>query len=565
MNAARTASPAHRAAAARRSGCARLLALACALQLALSWLACGGVLAQTLRTHQRVLLITQTVSEPAAGVRSTVSARVGALAFAAGGLATGQGVETIADASSLAQATVRDFGDTLGSAQLLALADGHFAAQSAAIAESLRRTARDRGVTQATFVFDQAVRVTGSTQPRQLVWTLSVDSAGRASFPRAQLFDRQPTLLQVQYVPLRVAAGLPAGWAYPDGGVLRWQLLNLQLQPVGAALARDTAGAFDAPDDTSGSPIDPQAGLRCLIDRRARADCPPGLPDIISLIDQNAAIGALLDYGQRLAPVYDTVSNAAGGFDQVARVSMRVDLREVTYGGCSADISYRNAGQYGFALQAVNDRYRIAPDGGFARIDQSQTVALSPTLAFDVMRALPPQPASALTGWLLDPQDPQRALLQAADIANLQYLAPITTRGEQEQTIVSHMPVSGELSRLQVDVRCSVAGVWTVRSTIAPWSQCRSGNCNSDYFAYEATFTPGTASSGPYRLTARTWRGAWWEPQQLQFDGSAAFTLWHAAWTGCNPLIGARFALSGQYLGAVGFEECPAAAPAQDE
>jgi hypothetical protein len=525
--------------------------------LALVAIANTAAQAQALRAQQRVLVVTQTVTEPAAGVRSTVSARVGALAFTASGLATDRSAETLANATSIVQAAVRDFGTTLSAAQLLALAGSHYGAQSDAIAATLAAALRARGLAQATFVFDQAVRVTGAARTQQLAWTLTVDSSGRASFGQPRLFDAQPTILYAQYVPLRVASGLPQGWAFPGAGQLRWQLLNLQLQPVGAMAILDTAGAFDAPDDITGAAIDPQAGLRCLIDRRARGDCPAGLADIVGLIDQNAAISALLDYGLRLAPVYDPVAGPGGGVEQVARMSMRIDLREVTYGGCTADMTYRNVGQYGFALQSTTDRWQIARDGRFARIDQVQQLSLSPTQSFDGTRVLRPLAVSALTDVLLDPQDPNRPMLRAADIPNLQYLAPITTRGEQEQTVVSFTSPINDVTRLQLDVRCSIAGTWSARSIIAPWAQCRSGGCNSDYYVYEVAFTPGTPTLGPFRWTAVSYRGFSHEGQQVQFDGANTLTFWHNPNGGCSARIGAQFSLAGQFLGVAGFEVCP--------
>ncbi|MBC7781607.1 MAG: hypothetical protein H7125_16055 [Proteobacteria bacterium] len=513
--------------------------------------------AQTSRPNQRLLIVNQTVTEPSAGVRSTVSARVGTLAFGANRLASDRAFETLANASAIAQVAVRDFGSTLTQAQILAQARAHVAGQAGALASALRSAVQARGLGQASFVFDQRVIVAGAARPRQLVWTLSVDSAGRASFGDPQLFDEQPTILHAQYIPLRVAAGLPQGWAYPDGGQLRWQLLNLQMVPIGSMRVVDTGGAFDPPEDSTGAPIDPESGLRCLIDRRALAGCPAGTTDMVTLIDQNAATGALLDYGQRLAPVYDAVARGPGSYEQVARVSLQIDLREITYTGCTTDMPYRNAGQYGFTLQSTSDRYQVTPAGRFSRLNSTQSTSLSPTLRYDWTRLLRPVAVSTLVPMILDPQDPNRPLLAASTVPNLLSLAPITTRGTEVQTLASYVSSPSDATRVQLDIQCSVSGRWTARSIIAPWAQCHRGGCNSDYYPYETSFTPGQAALGPYRWTAITYAGTPWEPQQIDFDGADTITFWHMHASGCNQMVGAKFSLAGQYLGVTDVMPCP--------
>jgi hypothetical protein len=502
--------------------------------------------AQVPRASQRMLVVSQV-----AGPDSTsVSARIGMLAFGSAGLATDRAAEVLPNASAIAQVALRDFGTTLTQSQLIAQATAHLVPQAPALATALRTVLQARGLGQATFLFDQQVSVAGAAAPRRLVWTLSVDRAGRASFAEPRLFDAQPHILHVQYVPLRVAAGLPGGWAYPDGGRLRWQRLDLQLQPVGPITTLETGGAFDAPDLLDGSSVDPEAGVRCLVDRRNRVDCAPGLTDVVTLIDEQGSASALLDYGLRLAPVYDAVPAFDGRVEQVARISLQVDRREVSYAGCSADMPYRNTGRYGYTLVASNDRYAVATDGRFARIDRTQETSLSPTLDYDWTRLLRPVAVSALTPLILDPQDPMRPLLTAASVPNLIRLAPITTSGQPDQTVLSFTSPPNDPGRVQVEIRCSIEGTWTLRSLIAPWAQCRAGGCNSTYLPYQATFTAGRAELAPLSFTARVYTGYAWEPQQAEYDGASTITLWHLDYY-CGDRVGARFSLGGQYLGLV--------------
>ncbi|MCA3095903.1 MAG: hypothetical protein ING83_18480, partial [Rhodocyclaceae bacterium] len=228
--------------------------------LTLGWLLalCAGLApAQTPRSAQRMLVVSQVVGPDGA----SIVARIGSLTFGTTGLATDRVFEAVPNASAIAQVALRDFGSTLTQSQLITQATAHLAQQAPALAASLSATLQARSLGQATFMLDQQVSVAGSPAPRRLAWTLSVDRAGRASFAEPRLFDAQPHILHVHYVPLRVAAGLPGGWAYPDAGRLRWQRLNLQMQPIGPVGSLDTGGAFDAPDVLDGLPVDPEAGL----------------------------------------------------------------------------------------------------------------------------------------------------------------------------------------------------------------------------------------------------------------------------------------------------------------
>ncbi|MBY0438405.1 MAG: hypothetical protein K2W80_09455 [Burkholderiales bacterium] len=506
-------------------------------------LACTAF-AQAPRSAQRLLVISQTAGPAGA----SITARIGSLTFGPTGLDSSRVAETLPDGSSIAQVAVRDFGDALPQAQLLAQASQHLGAQAPALAATLSAALQSRGLVQATFSFDQQVTVRGAASPRRLVWTLSVDRAGRASFADPRLFDAQPHILHVQYIPLRVATGLPAGWAYPEAGQLRWQRLNLMMQPIGPVATLDTGGAFDPPDRVDDSLVDPEAGLRCLIDRRARGECPQSFTDVITLIDEQGSASALVDYGLRLAPVYDAVTAGDGRVEQVARVSLQVDQRELTFGGCSADMTFRNAGRYGYTLTAASDRYAVTPDGRFARLNRTETIALSPTVAYDWSRRLRPVAASALAPMILDPHDPDRPLLAASSVGNLLSLAPITVSGEREQTVVSFTPAPGDKARLQVEVQCAIEGTWTVRSRVAPWAQCLSGSCNSTYRAYEAVFNRGQPAIAPMQFTAVTYRGQAWEPQQAGYDGNGTITVSHYDHP-CGAFVWTQFSLNGQYLG----------------
>ncbi len=529
---------------ARPPWAAALLALLLALYSTLA-------IAQAPRSALRMLVVSQAVTPEG----SSFAARIGTLAFGATGLATDRLAESLPNASSVAQIAVRDFGSGLTQSQLLAAASAHLLPQGPALAAALAAALQVRGLGQATFVYDQQVYVAGAATPRRLVWTLSVDRAGRASHGAPRLFDAQPHILHVQYVPLRVAAGLPPGWAYPDAGRLRWQRLNLQLQPIGGSGAIDTGGAFDAPDAIDGTPANPEAGLQCLVDRRSRIDCPPGPTDVVTLLDEQGSVSALLDYGLRLAPVYDAVPAGDGRIDQVARLSLRVDQRELAYGGCTADMRFRNVGHYGYTLVASSDRYAVAADGRFSRIDRTLATTLSPTIAYDWTRVLQPAAVSTIAPLILDPQDPMRPLLAAASIHNLVYLAPISTSGAPDQTVLSYTSPPYGQGRVQAELRCSIDGTWTIRSMIAPWARCFAGACNSTYFPYEATFTTGQRAVAPLRRTAVAYNGRQWEPQQAEYDGAATLTLWHDDQY-CGDRIGAQFSLDGRYLGLTAAPSC---------
>ena len=112
-----------------------------------------------------------------------------------------------------------------------------------------------------------------------------------------------------------------------------------------------------------------------------------------------------------------------------------------------------------------------------------------------------------------------------------------------------------ESGRVQVEVRCSIEGNWTIRSVIAPWARCLAGGCNSTYLVYEAAFTAGQPALAPLRFTAQTYRGHAWEAQQAEYDGGTTITLWHGDYF-CGERLGARFSFGGQYLGLTEASAC---------
>jgi hypothetical protein len=202
-----------------------------------------------------------------------------------------------------------------------------------------------------------------------------------------------------------------------------------------------------------------------------------------------------------------------------------------------------------------NDSYAVSPDGRFARLNRTDTTTLSPTIAYDWTRRLRPVAASALTPLILDPQDPAQPMLDAARVANLIFLAPITTSGQREHTVVSFVAPPNGRNRLQVEIRCSDEGVWTVRSQIADWAQCHGGGCNSTYSTYQAAFTDGQAALAAARFTAVTYRGQPWEPQQAGYDGGSMLSIWHDDYV-CGGRIAAYFAFDGRYLGMASEADC---------
>lgn len=379
------------------------------------------------RLSAKALIVTQAVNG-IGGPSSQVTAYTGPIAYSptAGSLDQQGNTRTpIANTTTVPTLTVRDYGmGVYTQDQILALAAPYISGQSGYFTQSLAAYLSGIHADRGYFTFDQEVRPVNTDHSMRLVWSVSVDQSGTTTFGDPKIVDANPKIVYLVYTPKAVQSGLPASWAYPNAGLLQYQIRR----PDGTALSSwasvDTGGAFDQPQG-NGVALDPDAGVKCLIDRSS-GSCPWWLPDAKSLITSNGAMYAIIDYVRMVQPVYTTQENppGSGQYVQVPVMSVSVDSRPFRHSYCP--LSYTNNGHYGYTLLAQTDRYYEPATGNYTQLASYQGTTLSPTQWYGYTRTdLDAYQQSIVASLIIDPTNPNGGFLTAADIPNLVYLAPI--------------------------------------------------------------------------------------------------------------------------------------------
>jgi hypothetical protein len=272
-----------------------------------------------------------------------------------------------------------------------------------------------------SFIYEHDLTPKNAGRTMKLVWQLSVADGGRVLFGAPRLIDGDPVFIYLTYTPMTVSTGLPSSWTYPDAGLLKWQLRKRDGTPATPWASIQTNGAFDDRDNG-----DTNFGVNCLGDAQIYPDCPVGYIDAKTLISQNSASGAIVDYVRRLAPVYTTTTDGNGQPIQQARVSVSVNTRNYTPSDCTHG-KYQNAGQYGFTLQSTLDRFVLSEADKTPNLVNSYTsYSISPTQSYDYTIQVTNEKTSTLQSLILNPFDLQGPLVNASVVPNLTYLAPLS-------------------------------------------------------------------------------------------------------------------------------------------
>lgn len=268
----------------------------------------------------------------------------------------------------------------------------------------------------------------------QIYWSGVVDSGGKAMYGRPQIIDADPLIVDVTYWPKSVDATLPADWAYPHAGKAQWRLLNKNFEAVTGYAEVDLGGAFDADLSENDEPFN------CLVDHR-NSGCAPGF-DVRQLILDNGASGAVLQYAQKLAPVYEAIDTGAEEAEARPVTAYLYEDRVLT---CEKLI---NKGAIGYALEANIEQFFVTPDEPVYTaqwIGRSSQQALSETKDFYVEAPLAllgdAHPASILLSplqdgalWPVGGENAQKAV----------YIAPLRT----EETAVPNANIENGDTRV---------------------------------------------------------------------------------------------------------------------
>lgn len=382
----------------------------------------GAIFGTALEVNQAVNGVTTPTSQ--------VSATTGPVAYSpsAGSLdQQGNTAVPVANTTSIPALSMTTYGDgTLSQAQIIAQATTYIDAQEARLATDLAAYLTSINADRAYYTYDQEVLPVGAAHSMRLVWTLTVDPSGTATYGAPQILDTDPVMVYMVYTPSAVAAGLPSGWAYPNAGVLQYQLRNTVGTALSSWVSIATGGAFDEPQ-SGGAAVDPDAGLKCLIDQTSSSSCPQGYPDAKTLIGSNGAMYAIVDYVRMVQPEYTQQESppGSGQYVQVPVMSMSVNSRVFDTGYCS--LSYTNQGQYGYTLLNRTDRYYVPATGAYSQIGSYQGTSISPTQTYSYTRTdLSASQQALVSTLIIDPTNPTGAYLTAADVPNLVYLAPVT-------------------------------------------------------------------------------------------------------------------------------------------
>lgn len=320
----------------------------------------------------KTLLIYETVGQPP-GYAISFKAYTSALAYSqASGLsfnlaaAREQGVIAGAVAALPAVTALDNQGKPLTQDALLTVANTMVSQYAQPLATQMASYMSSAGAASGIFNFNQQVMVQGNSAPMYLVWQEIVDVTGRPRYGNFTLVPSQPNAVYGKYTSLAVAKGLPASFAYPQGGTLQWEPIkpmaepNQAPQPLGTQQTVNLQGSFDAPvaqanattyppgcqgQATGPVACDPDYGLKCLINHAsdpysvgnpnplnpADTGCPAvpinGFTDFTTLLNSQGASVGYLDYVRSLQPVYTTSTNAQGQAVQTAQVTVSVNSR----------------------------------------------------------------------------------------------------------------------------------------------------------------------------------------------------------------------------------------------
>lgn len=367
------------------------------------------------RSLTKTLVVNQKVGLAEEGYQTSFLARYGMPSFSSkGGYSLNKDSSTDLNPSAIAQIPPVSYNvsSPLTQSQILSIADSRFQFYVGAIAANMKAYMAKKGVSTGIYNFGQRITVKGAIAPKILVWQVMVDTTGRVRYGKSRLIDESPLYVYAVYTPKAVAEGLPDGWAYPNAGTIQWQMVDAEMLAATPIQIIDVNGAYDAPNATENQapPLpagcsvggdglvscNPDFGLECFINKQSHPDCPTGYKDVMTLIDENGAAGAFVDYGRKLQPVYDDVESppGSGNYVGVARVAVSVTARKWVPGRRYFFISkggnarYLNSGSVGYELLNQVDRYRVDIDGFTQKIGINVSTTISPTLTYSKSVAL---------------------------------------------------------------------------------------------------------------------------------------------------------------------------------
>ncbi|WP_440030217.1 hypothetical protein [Chromobacterium amazonense] len=356
----------------------------------------------------------------------TVTGRAGEISVAGQTLNTslmGQKMPNAASAFSLAPLSLPSA--SLSTEEIEKLATPWMQSRLPTVSAQLVNHLTSTGHESAWLDYQQAVRSKGKT--KYIVFSLSVKRDGNPTWSGVNVVDSAPTTVFITYTSQAVQLGLPAAWTYPNAGALQYDVRNMNFVPVTAPTVIATAGAYDAPQSMNPSDVvDPDAGLKCLIDQNSAPTCSKAYLDARALIRSTDSVRAVVDYVRRVQPEYQEQPDGS----QQASMALDVYQRVIKLPACccqDAGQTYSNRQRYGYKLQTTVDRYMVNPDGSYTLVNRFNGFSVSPTIDQHKSVQITSQQIPALSSQIINPVEGMLDLLDVSSFppGQIVNLAPI--------------------------------------------------------------------------------------------------------------------------------------------
>lgn len=313
------------------------------------------------------------------------------------------------------------------------LANTHLQAYFPSLKTSLADHMRRYGITSGWFNFRQAVKVdvNGAEETWTIHWDFFTDVKGRGAFADAKIVAAEPKTLYVVYTPLRVSSDLPDNWALDGAGSVKYQLRDVQFEPLTPWVTVNVGGAYD----TLESGLETRdGGLTCLMDT-TNSGCTASSVDVKNLMDRTGAALSVVDYVRRVEPEYQDQPDGT----RVPKMTATLATRELNYSGCTPP-TFRNTGNLEYTLKSTVARYLARTTGTPVKVEYEQIqefagTYLSPAFSYDLSLEVPRRDTVGLSLKAIDPVQ-KNQLMQLADIPGLQYpVSAIKINGDPHATI----------------------------------------------------------------------------------------------------------------------------------
>lgn len=395
----------------------------------------------------KYLGVFQTTGLPSSGYESSFNARIGTVKYSEDrGLNLQERGNVIPTAGRIGSVPYLSYTTPLAQSVILTRATNlQLVAVNGTFIADLKNFQRQTSAVDVSFTYRQRIEVKGNPVPKFLTWRLILDSLGKVRYTSPKLVSATPTYVKIVYSPLKLEAGLPSTWAYPNKGAYTYQLIDKDYKPVTGLMSVNTNGAYDEPEpapvpgpqpagcyveagDTEAT-CDPDFAVNCLGNKTYNAGC-PAFKDGIALMDELGADAVFIDYNRKIQPLYKGTCESGAAYDEnegtcadgsdpveVAQLVINVKKRELIQSSCLPTATFNNDIDFGYKLQYQLDQYAYDLEAGLTKIGTQSVISLSPTQNYKPTIGLNPIPSN-ISELIIDPTSSPAALIKIVDFAS---------------------------------------------------------------------------------------------------------------------------------------------------